>query len=45
MMIEDKTLREKLGVNGFKKIHEMFRWEKIMTNFNEDLEKIIHSKV
>ena len=44
MLIEDKTLREKLGETGLKKIHEMFRWEKIMTNFNEDLEKIIQNK-
>ena len=44
MLIEDKTLREKLGETGLKKIHKMFRWENIMTRFNDDLEKIIQNK-
>jgi len=41
MLIEDKSLRNKLGEQGFKKINEKFRWEEIMKNFNKDLETII----
>ena len=45
MLIEDKNLREKLGETGLKKIHKLFRWEKLMNNFNDDLEKINQNKV
>lgn len=44
ILIEDKKLRAQLGENGLKKIYKNFRWEKIMTNFNEDLENIIQNK-
>jgi len=40
-LIEDRNLRRKLGENGFKKINQKFHWEKIMTNFNNDLLHII----
>ena len=41
ILIEDKGLRKKLGENGFKKINQHFRWEKLMEDFNYDLLKII----
>ena len=44
MLIEDKRLRIKLGEKGVKKIHQNFKWDDIMNNFNEDLEKVIQNK-
>ncbi|MFX0186758.1 MAG: glycosyltransferase family 4 protein [Candidatus Hodarchaeota archaeon] len=40
MLIEDKSLRTKLGENGLKKINQNFKWEAIMEDFNTDLEEI-----
>ncbi len=40
MLIEDKSLRAKLGENGYKKINQSFTWEAIMKNFNTDLKEI-----
>ncbi len=40
MLIEDKKLRNKLGEQGLKKVHQEFRWELIMKNFNQDLRNI-----
>ncbi len=37
MLIEDKNLQKKLGVNGFRKIQKEYRWENIMESFNKDL--------
>ena len=40
-LIEDKSLREKLGENGLKKIYEKFQWETLMKNFNNDIKQIV----
>ena len=36
-LLEDKSLRRKLGENGLKKINQKFNWEKIMIEFNKEL--------
>ncbi|MFX1394829.1 MAG: glycosyltransferase family 4 protein [Promethearchaeota archaeon] len=43
-LIDDKNFRMKLGSNGLRKINENFQWEKLMKNFNENINKIIISK-
>ena len=40
MLIEDKSLRAKLGENGIKKVNQNFKWEDIMNNFNTNLKEI-----
>ena len=40
-LIEDPSLRKKLGENGLKKIETRFRWEDLMTNFNTELSNLI----
>ncbi|MHA1292372.1 MAG: glycosyltransferase [Promethearchaeota archaeon] len=40
ILIEDKLYRNKLGENGFKKIHREFRWEKLMSEFNRDIKDL-----
>ena len=42
MLIEDKGLRIKLGENGAKKIHQNFKWDDIMNNFNSDILKLVN---
>ena len=39
-LLEDKNLRLKLGENGYNKIIEKFRWEDIIHEFNNDLQRI-----
>ena len=41
-LIEDKGFREKLGINGLKKVKAKFNWEKIMQKFIIELELIIN---
>ena len=43
-LIEDKTLRKKLGENGLKKIYSNFRWEELMKKFNNDIENVYFKK-
>ena len=43
-LMEDSTLRRKLGENGLKKINQKFSWEKIMNKFNQELIKSVFSK-
>ncbi len=43
ILIEDKSLRTKLGKNGIEKINQKFRWEKIMKDFNRDLVQLINN--
>ena len=40
-LIEDPSLSKKLGENGLKKIINKFRWDNLMTNFNNDLLELI----
>lgn len=40
-LIEDKNLRKKLGGNGLRKIYQKFRWEDIMSHFNNDLRQLV----
>ena len=42
MLIEDKALRNKLGENGIKKIHNKFNWKVILDRFNEDLLNLVY---
>lgn len=37
MLIEDSTLRKRLGENGMKKIQQKFRWEVLMEKFDNEL--------
>jgi len=41
ILIEDKSLRKKMGETGLKKINKNFRWESLMTKFNENLLEIV----
>jgi len=36
-LIEDKALRKKLGQKGLMKVNQKFRWENIMTKFNQEI--------
>lgn len=36
-LIEDKSLRKKLGDNGLKKIYKSFRWVDLMSKFNNEI--------
>jgi len=40
-LIEDYGLRKKLGDNGYRKIHEKFLWNDIMSKFNKDLNQVV----
>jgi len=42
-LLEDKNLRRKLGENGFKKIYQKFRWEDLMSKFNNDMQQVIEN--
>ena len=37
MLIEDSSLRKRLGENGIKKIQQRFRWEVLMEKFNNEI--------
>jgi phosphatidylinositol alpha-1,6-mannosyltransferase len=40
-LIEDKTLRNNLAEEGFRKVNENFTWEQLMRKFNESLTEIV----
>ena len=40
-LLEDKDLRRKLGENGLKKIYQKFRWEDLMSKFNNNMLHVI----
>lgn len=40
-LIEDNSLRKKLGDNGLKKIHKNFLWDDIMIKFIKDLNQVV----
>ncbi|HEY0087488.1 MAG TPA: glycosyltransferase family 4 protein [Candidatus Lokiarchaeia archaeon] len=39
-LLEDRSLRLRLGENGFNKINQVFRWDTIMSKFNDFLSTI-----
>ena len=41
VLIEDKSLRQKLGNNGLRKINEKFRWDVLMSNFNKEISQFL----
>ena len=41
MLIEDKSLRMKLGNNGFNKVNKNFNWNNIMKNFNDEIKNMV----
>jgi len=43
LLIEDKSLRKKLGANGYNKIINNFQWEKVMKTFNNDLIQVLNN--
>lgn len=45
ILIEDKDLRKKLGENGFKKIAQKFRWEDLMTKFNNNMLNLVKNNL
>jgi len=40
-LIEDKTLRDRLGNNGLKKIRDKYTWSDIMRKFIQEIEVLI----
>lgn len=41
LLLEDKQLQKKLGLNGRRKVEEEFNWEKIVDSYTEILETLI----
>jgi len=41
ILIDDENLRKKLGENGLKKIHNEYKWECLMEDFNNNITELV----